>query len=77
MERNDLGELKSKSLKVFESRKYVKAVREVMNQMIEAWKRVPNYQRRILRSHLMLLKALEEMMQVLEDNQRITRFSDW
>ncbi|KFK27988.1 hypothetical protein AALP_AA8G457100 [Arabis alpina] len=44
MERNDLGEFKSKSLKIFESRKYdkVKAVREVMNQMMEAWKQVPD-----------------------------------
>ncbi|EOA13118.1 hypothetical protein CARUB_v10026129mg [Capsella rubella] len=44
MERNELGEFKAKCLKIFESRKYdkVKAVREVMNQMIEAWKQVPD-----------------------------------
>ncbi|XP_010444108.1 PREDICTED: microtubule-associated protein TORTIFOLIA1-like [Camelina sativa] len=44
MERNELGEFKSKCLKIFETRKYdkVKAVREVMNQMIEAWKQVPD-----------------------------------
>ncbi|ESQ31661.1 hypothetical protein EUTSA_v10003887mg [Eutrema salsugineum] len=44
MERNDLGEFKAKSLKIFESRRYdkVKAVREVMNQMIEAWRQVPD-----------------------------------
>ncbi|CAH2043819.1 unnamed protein product [Thlaspi arvense] len=44
VERNDLGEFKTKSLKIFENRKYdkVKAVREVMNQMMEAWKQVPD-----------------------------------
>ncbi|KAL9284325.1 TORTIFOLIA1-like protein 3 [Arabidopsis thaliana] len=44
MERNELGEFKAKCLKIFESRKYdkVKAVREVMNQMMEAWKQVPD-----------------------------------
>ncbi|VVB17722.1 unnamed protein product [Arabis nemorensis] len=44
MERNELGEFKSRSLKIFESRKYdkVKAVRDVMIQMMEAWKQVPD-----------------------------------
>uniref|UniRef100_A0A1J3D1K9 Microtubule-associated protein TORTIFOLIA1 n=1 Tax=Noccaea caerulescens TaxID=107243 RepID=A0A1J3D1K9_NOCCA len=44
MERNDLAEFKAKCLKIFESRKYdkVKAVREVMNQMMEAWTQVPD-----------------------------------
>ncbi|CAA7035046.1 unnamed protein product [Microthlaspi erraticum] len=44
MERNGLAEFKAKCLKIFESRKYdkVKAVREVMNQMMEAWTQVPD-----------------------------------
>ncbi|XP_010547801.1 PREDICTED: microtubule-associated protein TORTIFOLIA1-like [Tarenaya hassleriana] len=44
MERDNLAEFKTRCLKIFESRKYdkVKAVREVMNQMIEAWKQVPD-----------------------------------
>ncbi|KAJ4870388.1 ARM repeat superfamily protein [Raphanus sativus] len=44
VERNGLGEFKAKSLKIFETKRYdkVKAVREVMNQMIEAWRQVPD-----------------------------------
>ncbi|KAJ0231359.1 TORTIFOLIA1-like protein 3 [Hirschfeldia incana] len=44
VERNGLGEFKAKSLKIFESKRYdkVKAVREVMNQMMEAWRQVPD-----------------------------------
>ncbi|XP_010550638.1 PREDICTED: microtubule-associated protein TORTIFOLIA1-like isoform X2 [Tarenaya hassleriana] len=44
MERDNLAEFKTRCLKTFESRKYdkVKAVREVMNQMIEVWKQVPD-----------------------------------
>ncbi|CAN8251874.1 unnamed protein product [Cochlearia groenlandica] len=44
VERNSLAEFKSKSLKMFENRRYdkVKAVREVMNKMMEAWQQVPD-----------------------------------
>ncbi|KAJ4897414.1 ARM repeat superfamily protein [Raphanus sativus] len=44
VERNGLGEFKAKSLKIFETKRYdkVKAVREVMSQMIEAWRQVPD-----------------------------------
>ncbi|XP_013609188.1 PREDICTED: microtubule-associated protein TORTIFOLIA1-like [Brassica oleracea var. oleracea] len=44
VERNDLGEFKAKCLKIFEGKRYdkVKAVREVMNQMMEAWTQVPD-----------------------------------
>ncbi|KAF3543779.1 hypothetical protein DY000_02006048 [Brassica cretica] len=44
VERNGLGEFKAKSLKIFESKRYdkVKAVRDVMNQMMEAWRQVPD-----------------------------------
>ncbi|KAG2240017.1 hypothetical protein Bca4012_067668 [Brassica carinata] len=44
VERNDLGEFKAKALKIFEGKRYdkVKAVREVMNQMIEVWSQVPD-----------------------------------
>ncbi|KAJ0236374.1 HEAT repeat-containing protein [Hirschfeldia incana] len=44
VERNELGEFKAKCLKIFEGKRYdkVKAVREVMNLMIEAWTQVPD-----------------------------------
>ncbi|KAJ9163690.1 hypothetical protein P3X46_023330 [Hevea brasiliensis] len=44
VERDAMAEFKSGCLKVFEKRKFdkVKAAREVMNQMIEAWKQVPD-----------------------------------
>ncbi|XP_050223561.1 TORTIFOLIA1-like protein 3 [Mercurialis annua] len=44
VERDDLAEFKSSCLKVFETRKFdkVKAAREAMHQMIEAWKQVPD-----------------------------------
>ncbi|KAG5382089.1 hypothetical protein IGI04_033559 [Brassica rapa subsp. trilocularis] len=44
VERNGLGEFKAKCLKIFESKRYdkVKAVREVMNEMMEAWTQVPD-----------------------------------
>ncbi|KAF8088032.1 hypothetical protein N665_0557s0032 [Sinapis alba] len=44
VERNDLGEFKAKALKIFESKRYdkVKAVRDLMNQMIEVWTQVPD-----------------------------------
>ncbi|CAN7024569.1 unnamed protein product [Brassica oleracea var. botrytis] len=44
VERNELGEFKAKALKIFEGKRYdkVKAVREVMNQMMEAWTQVPD-----------------------------------
>ncbi|CAF2087479.1 unnamed protein product [Brassica napus] len=44
VERNGLGEFKAKSLKIFETKRYdkVKAVRDVMNQMMEAWRQVPD-----------------------------------
>ncbi|KAJ4877425.1 ARM repeat superfamily protein [Raphanus sativus] len=44
VERNELGEFKAKCLKIFEGKRYdkVKAVREVMNQMIEVWTQVPD-----------------------------------
>lgn len=43
-ERGSLSELKASCLKVFESRKFdkVKATREAMNQMLEAWKEIPD-----------------------------------
>ncbi|KAG7954706.1 hypothetical protein I3843_11G033200 [Carya illinoinensis] len=45
VERDTLAEYKAGCLKVFESRRYdkVKAVREVMNQMLEAWKQIPDF----------------------------------
>ncbi|GAV74378.1 LOW QUALITY PROTEIN: hypothetical protein CFOL_v3_17858, partial [Cephalotus follicularis] len=44
VERDAMAEFKAGCLKVFESRRFdkVKAVREVMNQMMEAWKQVPD-----------------------------------
>ncbi|KAM1186309.1 hypothetical protein ACFXTH_015443 [Malus domestica] len=44
VERDELSEFKSGSLRTFESRKFdkVKGVREVMNQMMEAWKHIPD-----------------------------------
>ncbi|CAH8392821.1 unnamed protein product [Eruca vesicaria subsp. sativa] len=44
VERNELGEFKAKCLKIFEGKRYdkVKAVREVMNEMIEVWRQVPD-----------------------------------
>ncbi|KAH0908836.1 hypothetical protein HID58_032157 [Brassica napus] len=44
VERNGLGEFKAKCLKIFESKRYdkVKTVREVMNEMMEAWTQVPD-----------------------------------
>ncbi|XP_059442766.1 TORTIFOLIA1-like protein 3 isoform X2 [Corylus avellana] len=44
VERDSLQEYKPGCVKVFESRRYdkVKAVREVMNQMLEAWKQIPD-----------------------------------
>ncbi|PON86101.1 Coatomer beta subunit [Trema orientale] len=43
-ERDALAEFKSGCLKTFENRRFdkVKAVREVMNQMLEAWKQIPD-----------------------------------
>ncbi|XP_050376358.1 TORTIFOLIA1-like protein 3 [Argentina anserina] len=43
-ERDSLSEFKAGSLRTFESRKFdkVKSVREVMNQMMEAWKQIPD-----------------------------------
>ncbi|XP_062169334.1 TORTIFOLIA1-like protein 3 isoform X2 [Alnus glutinosa] len=44
VERDSLPEYKPGCVTVFESRRYdkVKAVREVMNQMLEAWKQIPD-----------------------------------
>ncbi|XP_030938708.1 TORTIFOLIA1-like protein 3 isoform X2 [Quercus lobata] len=44
VQRDSLPEYKANCLKVFETRRYdkVKAVREVMNEMIEAWKQIPD-----------------------------------
>ncbi|KAK7291660.1 hypothetical protein RIF29_06979 [Crotalaria pallida] len=44
MERDNLPEFKAECLKVFENRRFdkVKVVREVMNQMLEAWKQIPD-----------------------------------
>lgn len=44
VEKDAVPEFKGKCLKIFESKRFdkVKAVREVMNQMIEAWKQVPD-----------------------------------
>ncbi|GKV14208.1 hypothetical protein SLEP1_g25111 [Rubroshorea leprosula] len=44
VEKDSMAEFKSGCLRVFEARKFdkVKAVREVMNQMLEAWKQVPD-----------------------------------
>ncbi|KAG7023161.1 TORTIFOLIA1-like protein 3 [Cucurbita argyrosperma subsp. argyrosperma] len=44
LERDALAEFKAGCLKTFESRRFdkVKAVREVMNQMLEAWKQIPD-----------------------------------
>ncbi|KAL5747305.1 hypothetical protein ACOSP7_024302 [Xanthoceras sorbifolium] len=44
VEKDAVAEFKGNCLKVFESRKFdkVKAVREVMTQMIESWKQVPD-----------------------------------
>lgn len=44
VERDSLPEYKPGCIKVFESRRYdkVKAVRDVMNQMLEAWKQIPD-----------------------------------
>lgn len=43
-ERDGLSEFKAASLRTFENRKFdkVKGVREVMNQMMEAWKQIPD-----------------------------------
>ncbi|PRQ16039.1 putative MT-associated protein TORTIFOLIA1/SPIRAL2 [Rosa chinensis] len=43
-ERDSLSEFKAGALRTFESRKFdkVKGVREVMNQMMEAWKQIPD-----------------------------------
>ncbi|XP_057763566.1 TORTIFOLIA1-like protein 3 [Arachis stenosperma] len=44
VERDSLSEFKAGCMKVFENRRFdkVKLVREVMNQMLEAWKHVPD-----------------------------------
>lgn len=44
VETDSIAEFKTGCLKVFEARKFdkVKSVREVMNQMLEAWKKVPD-----------------------------------
>ncbi|KAK6924905.1 HEAT repeat, partial [Dillenia turbinata] len=44
VERDSLSEFKSSCLKLFESRRFdkVKAVRELMNQLLEEWKKVPD-----------------------------------
>lgn len=44
VERDSLSEVKAACLKTFESRKFdkVKAVRETMTQMVEAWKEIPD-----------------------------------
>ncbi|KAK4747302.1 hypothetical protein SAY87_026339 [Trapa incisa] len=44
VERDSLVEYKTGCMKVFENRKFdkVKAAREVMNQMLEAWKQIPD-----------------------------------
>ncbi|XP_022738444.1 TORTIFOLIA1-like protein 3 [Durio zibethinus] len=44
VERDSLAEFKTGCMKVFEARRFdkVKAAREVMNQMLEAWKQVPD-----------------------------------
>ncbi|BFG32652.1 hypothetical protein CerSpe_189260 [Prunus speciosa] len=44
VERDTLSEFKAGSLRTFENRKFdkVKGVREVMNQMVEAWKQIPD-----------------------------------
>ncbi|XP_050120699.1 TORTIFOLIA1-like protein 3 [Malus sylvestris] len=44
VKRDELSEFKAGSLRTFESRKFdkVKGVREVMNQMMEAWKHIPD-----------------------------------
>ncbi|XP_018505789.2 LOW QUALITY PROTEIN: TORTIFOLIA1-like protein 3 [Pyrus x bretschneideri] len=44
VERDTLSEFKAGSLRTFENRKFdrVKSVREVMNQMMEAWKKIPD-----------------------------------
>ncbi|KAB2037907.1 hypothetical protein ERO13_D03G089500v2 [Gossypium hirsutum] len=44
VERDSLAELKAGCMKVFEARRFdkVKAAREVMSQMLEAWKQVPD-----------------------------------
>ncbi|XP_062116387.1 TORTIFOLIA1-like protein 3 [Humulus lupulus] len=44
VERDALAEFKSGCLKTFENRRFdkVKAVREIMNQMLEAWKQIPD-----------------------------------
>ncbi|KAL9439283.1 hypothetical protein AB3S75_024859 [Citrus x aurantiifolia] len=44
VEKDAVPEFKGKCLKIFESKRFdkVKAVREVMNKMIEAWKQVPD-----------------------------------
>ncbi|XP_057519780.1 TORTIFOLIA1-like protein 3 [Amaranthus tricolor] len=43
-EKDDLSELKCSCLKIIESRKFdkVKAVREVMNKLLEVWKEIPD-----------------------------------
>ncbi|OIW18366.1 hypothetical protein TanjilG_31506 [Lupinus angustifolius] len=44
VERDYLSEMKAECLKVFENQRFdkVKVVREVMNQMVEAWKHIPD-----------------------------------
>lgn len=44
VERDSMAEYKTGCLKVFEAKRFdkVKAVREVMNQMVEAWKQIPD-----------------------------------
>lgn len=44
VERDALSEFKAGCLRIFESRRFdkVKGVREVMNQMLEAWKQIPD-----------------------------------
>ncbi|XP_027330850.1 TORTIFOLIA1-like protein 3 [Abrus precatorius] len=44
VERNFLSEFKAECMKVFENRRFdkVKLVRDVMNQMLEAWKQIPD-----------------------------------
>ncbi|KAK7330433.1 hypothetical protein VNO77_24627 [Canavalia gladiata] len=44
VERDSLPEFKAQCLKVFENRRFdkVKLVRDVMNQMLEAWKQIPD-----------------------------------
>ncbi|MGV7462492.1 hypothetical protein PJI20_29640, partial [Mycobacterium kansasii] len=44
VERNELPEYKASCLKTFETKRFdkVKVVRETMNQMVEAWREIPD-----------------------------------